>query len=137
MKTRNNLNEVILKYISFIEACHEKGLGTDYEYLTDSFIFDNITYLSNNVISEADFKSIKQVGLKGKDPKLKNDIKHGLNYLSRSLQELKRKRVQRHIIYPIPAPTVKSIFSGLEYSGNNDSSYKDVPSALALATFKV
>lgn len=136
--TNKELNEVKTHFISFIEFCHTKGLDTDYQYLTDSFIFDNITLLSNAAIGEADFKNIaSRPDIAGKDPQLKANIENSLQYFSRRLQELKNKRTEKHVINPLPVPTVKSMFTGLEYSGNNDSSYKDVPSALALATFKV
>lgn len=55
-------------------------------------------------------------------------------------KQIDETRLDEPIMYTITPEeklTVESIFLGLEYSSNNNSDYKDLPSAFNLATYKI
>ncbi|MNS39082.1 hypothetical protein D3C72_713510 [compost metagenome] len=50
---------------------------------------------------------------------------------------VKQEGTFNYTIHKKEDDSVENIFLGLEYSGNNDTDYKNSPSALALATFSM
>ena len=129
------LDQVKTQLIGFFEYCFYKKISSDYKHLVDSFLFDNITLLSDINLKETDIDYF--VKYSNDNSELEKYITDSLLFFIESLKETRKKRLSSYRITPQQETTVVSMFMGLTYSGNNDIDYRNVPSALSLATFHV
>lgn len=60
-----------------------------------------------------------------------------LGEFKKQVDEIRLDEPIMYTITPEEKPTIDNIFLGLEYSSNNNSDYKNPPSALNLATYKI
>ena len=121
--------------IEYLRYNYNKNPHYDIPYLIHNFLFDHITEIRSIKIAETEYQEF--LSFQSDNDELKNFIYSSLQYF---LEKYRSSLSDKTIEYNIPKstePSVENIFIGLEYSGNNDTDYKNLPSALSLATFKV
>lgn len=124
--------------VEYIEFFYKRNSDYDVEYLVNNFFFDCITELREvKSITKVEKKSFLEFSSENKPVEV---------YVKKSLEsfmvKFEESRVEKGMSFKYTIPkkekdSVENIFLGLEYSGNNDTDYKNPPSALSLATFSV
>lgn len=131
----HNAKDQLVEYIEFF---YKRNSDYDVEYLVNNFFFDCITELREvKSITKVEKKSFLEFSSENKPVEV---------YVKKSLEsfmvKFEESRVEKGMSFKYTIPkkekdSVENIFLGLEYSGNNDTDYKNPPSALSLATFSV
>lgn len=134
----NKLHSAKYQLVDYIEFFYKRNADYDVDYLVNNFFFDCITELQE---VKAPNESEKQFFLdySSDDKPIEVFVKKSLE---RFIVKFEKSRVKtgctyNYTIVKKEVDSVENIFLGLEYSGNNDTDYKNFPSALALATFSV
>lgn len=147
MVQTTSILELRNEFIEYTFKCYVKGLIDDVKSFVDDFILDSLRSLKSIDLdseSRATFVQIEEVTLeqyqviKSDVPKFRDLVVKAVAYLYDKLVTVlsKTKTQKRTIsIQQVKKRSIKDIFTGLKKVGNNDGSYKDIPSALTLATF--
>ncbi len=122
--------------IDFASFFYQRDNKYDVDYLMNNFLFDSITEMQEmHKMDEEQEKLFKDY--QSEDKAAEVFIQNSLECFFAKFQE---SRADEPYVYTIQAKNVNSlenIFLGLKYESNNDTDYKNAPSALALATFTV
>ncbi|MBL0048953.1 MAG: hypothetical protein IPP32_12750 [Bacteroidetes bacterium] len=132
-------NEIILnakkQFVAYIEKSFNINPNYRVDYLVNNFLFDSITLLRDIKVDGFDKNLLLDYSSKNK--KQEDFVKAALVEFTTQLYKSRAKTALRYTIPADELNSVDDIFLGLEFSGNNDTSYSNLPSALSLATFNV
>lgn len=123
---KNNL----IEYVTF---CYNRNNGYKAESLVNNFLFDNITELRDLQLCDDEKETFMEYV--SKDPAVESFVKNSLDCFITKFAQSRTEETQTYTDTPEPDASVASIFVGLKYHANNDTDYKNMPSALALAKF--
>ncbi|MCY1490945.1 hypothetical protein D3C87_67150 [compost metagenome] len=124
--------------VDYIEFFYKRNKGYEVEYLVNNFFFDCITELrALKAPTAVEKRSFLEFSSDDKPTELfvKNSLKCFIMKFEKT--RVKQEGTFNYTIHKKEDDSVENIFLGLEYSGNNDTDYKNSPSALALATFSM
>ena len=132
-------NETILtikeQFVIYVVKNFNRNPNYKIDYLVNNFLFESITLLRDIKVDDIDENVLLEYS---SSSQLKESfVKSALVEFVHQLYKSRAKNVLRYKVPVDETNSVESIFLGLEFSGNNDTNYKDLPSALSLATFNI
>lgn len=134
-------------FIDYTFKCIAKGLIDDVKSFVDDFILDSFRSLKSidlNSQTRSTFIQVDEVAFQKLEVEkselidLKLFVVEAVTYLYDKLVTVLSKTKTQKKTITIPQEkkrSIQDIFTGLKKVGNNDGSYKNIPSALTLATF--
>jgi len=125
------------KFLKFLQFCINENINYKSEILVDDFVINNLSLLTHAELKDLppykSFCAIKS----GADETLVKLAEETLPILYNEIKIMLLDKPAPLQIVPEMQSSVECIFTGLEYSGNNDSSWQRGPSAYALATYNI
>ena len=121
--------------LEYVVYSFNRNPKSDSTHLVNTFLFDSITFLRDVQLSSEEEEFF--IHFIDNNANLEKFVTNSLHLFVELFKISRAKKNMRYKVSVSEEPTVANIFLGLEYSGNNDTNYKNLPSALSLATFKV
>ncbi len=130
-------------FVEFVRQCYQLHIEFEPDEYSEIFIRSNTQRINDLKILERDFKLLKKTegnnSIDGNIERAKDIFIHTLEQLNQDNKKLLRRRKANPVTGSVinEGNSRQSIFSGLEYEGNNDSSYSNNPSPYMLSKFRV
>lgn len=134
------IGNLLVHMMHYYDQGYIKDYKADFIKYTDYFIFEHPvevgkidTHEKIEVLKSFDANKLETINSDKRFSLFINDsIKYLSNVISEFLYENRRVEIKRHKKYRI---NLEEITSGMKYQGNNDSNYKDAPSAYSLTMY--
>lgn len=121
--------------INYIEFCYNRNPDYEASFLVNNFLFDHITEIQDLEVTEED--TVPFFKHTSANENLEKLIKSSLACFIEKYKASRADKVREYQVPKSATGSLENIFTGLVYSGNNDTEYKNLPSALSLATFNI
>ena len=129
-----NLLEIKTQLIEYLKFFYDSKSDYNISYVINNFLFDYITELGSLEISQDEQRKFILYSSSDNDKEFELFIKKSLK---KFLFEFEKSRLNTPIKFEIPNNLKSPIFAGLEYFGNNDADYTNLPSAFTLCSFVI
>ena len=131
-------------FVSLVLRCSARNILTDdYESFVNNYLlrsFNEIKYFKLPELDMNDFVEIQTISDNYQDVKLEaiEFLENALPYLFSRINTMLSKAEKIKLEMPKrKRKTISNIFQGLQWEGNNDDNYEDIPSSLVLSTFNL